>query len=137
MLRLGAPTLFLLAILGSVALAAEPPRATTAIPVKLKSFDKAKPKELKVEYENKSGKEISHIRGGLSFVDKAGTVLHTTGVTEDTGKWAADAKSERQPFLFFNVPADLVKAMEVDQKSVKIEFKASLIKHPDGTEEKF
>jgi hypothetical protein len=129
--------LIALAVGGAKTMAADASRASTVIPVTLKSFDKANPKETKVEYENKSGKEISRVQGSLSFTDKAGKVLFTTGVTEDVGKWAADAKSERKPFAFFNVPPELAKALEENPASVTITFKASVLKYTDGTEEKF
>jgi hypothetical protein len=111
--------------------------ATTVVAVTLKSFDAKKPKELAVELQNKSGKEVKHVRGSLMFTDAAGKVLFTTGFTADTGKWAADAKFEQKPLAFFNAPAELVAAMEKDSSKVTITLKTDLLKYTDGTEEKF
>jgi hypothetical protein len=123
------------------ALAAKAPaRAETVMPVVLKSFDKADPKKLTVEYENKSGKEINRIQGSLSFTDEAGKVLHTTGVTKDFGgkwNWSAGAKLPDEPFMWRNVPPDLIKALEQKPQSIIIKFTASELKYADGTVEKF
>ena len=120
------------------AAASDTNRSTTAIPVTLKSFDKEKSKDLTVEYQNKSGKEISHNQGTLTFTDKTGKALFTTGVTQDHRKgWANDAKSEDKPFRFFDVPAGLTAALDKDKQSVIVTFTATDLKYSDGTEEKF
>ena len=113
-------------------------RSTTAIAVTLKAFDNSQQKDCTVEYQNKSGKDITHQQGTLTFTDTAGKVLFTTGVTQDHRKaWANDAKSEDKPFRFLNMPADLAAALDKDKQSVTVKFTASDLKYSDGTEEKF
>lgn len=114
-----------------------PARAETVMPVVLKSFDKSDPKKLTIEYENKSGKDITRIMGGLSFMDKTGKSLFVTGVTTDLKNWAAGSKMEDKPFVWFDVPPDLIKALDQNPKSVIIKFTASQLNFADGTEEKF
>jgi hypothetical protein len=113
-------------------------RATTVISVTLKSYDNAQQKDCTVEYQNKSGKEITHHQGTLTFTDTAGKVLFTTGVTQDHRKaWANDATSEDKPFRFLNMPADLAATLDKNKQSVILKFTASDLKYSDGTEEKF
>lgn len=129
--------ILLMATSSPMSFAAEKERSESVISVSLKSYDKTTPKDLKVEYQNMSGKEISERRGSLTFTDKAGKVLFTTGVTENGLKWLADTKSEEKPFMWFAVPPELIAALDKDTKSVTIRFKTSYLKFADGTEQKF
>jgi hypothetical protein len=125
-------------VLALFSVAAEKGRnAETVVTASLKSFDKEKPKELKIELENKSGKEITHVRGSITFADKSGKVLFSTGLTADVGKWAADAKSEFQPLYYFQMPPALFNALKDDDKSVVVSFKTAFLKFTDGTEQNY